>query len=67
MATRPLSPADFNQGAPPPKKLVQVLAEDQNGFYLLPFKCEWRDEAWYRADKTMPLEAKIVGWRTWRY
>ena len=44
-----------------------MLAEDNSGTYLLPFRCEWRDGAWYAAEKTKPLEAKVVGWRGWRY
>jgi hypothetical protein len=66
MATRDYRLAEFNQGPPPPNQSLQLLCEDHNGTYLLPFRCEWRDGAWYRVENTKPLEAKVVGWRTWR-
>jgi hypothetical protein len=66
MATRDHRLAEFNNGAPPPGQQVQLLAEDHNGTYLLPFPCEWREGAWYGAEKTNALQAKVVGWRPWR-
>ena len=67
MANRDYPLAEFNQGPPPTNEQLQVLAEDSNGTYLLPFRCVWRDGAWYAAEKTKPLEATVVGWRPWRY
>jgi hypothetical protein len=67
MATRDHRLADFNNGPPPLGQALQLLAEDHNGTYVLPFRCEWRDGAWYAVEKTNPLEANVVGWRTWRY
>ena len=49
MATRDYRLAEFNDGEPPPGKPLQLLAEDHNGTYLLPFPCEWRDGAWHNA------------------
>ena len=67
MATREYRLAEFSQEAPPPGRSLQLLCEDKSGTYLLPFSCEWRDGSWYAAAKTKPLEAKVVGWRTWRF
>ena len=63
MATREYRLAEFNQEPPPPGRPLQLLCEDKNGTYLLPFRCEWRDGAWFAAEKIKPLEAKVVGWR----
>jgi hypothetical protein len=67
MATRKLRLSEFNQDPPPPGQPLQLLCEDHNGTYFLPFRCEWRDGAWYASDKTNPLEARVVGWRSLRY
>jgi hypothetical protein len=60
MATRHHRLAEFNQGPPPPNKLLQVLAEDHSGTYVLPFPCEWRDGTWHTVKA---IEARIIGWR----
>jgi hypothetical protein len=67
MATRAYRLAEFSQDEPPPGQRLQVLCEDHNGTYLLPFKCEYRDGAWYGSNSIKPLDAKVVGWRTWRF
>jgi len=68
MATRDYRLAEFSQGEPPAGQQLQVLCEDHNGTYLLPFKCEYRDGAWYNSKiTTNPIEANVVGWRTWRF
>ena len=63
MATRDHRLAEFYQGLPPPNKLLQVLAEDHSGTYVLPFPCEWRDGIWQNPKSVKALDAKIVGWR----
>ena len=65
MATREHRLSEFNQGPAPAGQPLQLLAEDHNGTYLLPFRCEWRDGAWYGSEKTQPLEGKVVGWLVW--
>jgi hypothetical protein len=67
MATREFRLAEFNQDTPPLGQQFVLLCEDHNGTYTLPFGCEWRDGAWYGVEKTKPLEAKVIGWRSWRY
>jgi len=66
MATRDHRLAEFNNGPPPLGQSLQLLCEDHNGTYLLPFRCEWRDGAWYAPEKTKPIEATVVGWRAAR-
>ena len=66
MATREHRLSEFDQGPPPLGRPLQLLAEDHNGTYLLPFRCEWRDDAWYAQGKTTALEARVLGWREWR-
>ena len=61
MATRDHRLAELSNGPPPPGQPLQLLCEDHCGTYLLPFRCEWRDEAWYGADKTRPIAATVVG------
>ena len=65
MATRDYRLAAFNQGPPPPDQLLQVLCEDHNGTYLLPFRCEWRDGVWHNPKGPPPggIAATVVGWR----
>lgn len=63
MATREFRLLEFDQSPPPLGQPLQLLCEDHNGTYLLPFRCEWRDGAWYAPDKTTPIEATVVGWR----
>jgi hypothetical protein len=67
MATREHRLSEFNIGPAPAGQPLQLLAEDHNGTYLLPFRCEWRDGSWYACEKTKPLEAKVLGWRLPRY
>jgi len=67
MVSRDQRLAEFNNGPPPPGQPLQLLCEDHNGTYLLPFRCEWRGGAWYAAKKTHPIAATVVGWRGARF
>jgi len=67
MATRDYRLSEFNNGPPPSGQPLQLLAEDHNGTYLLPFACEWRDGAWCNLKSRKPLEINVVGWRSWRF
>jgi hypothetical protein len=50
--------------APPPSdQPLQLLCEDHNGTYLLPFESEWRDGAWYNVTSPKganPLDVTVV-------
>jgi hypothetical protein len=67
MPTRDQRIAEFNEGPPPSGVWLQLVAKNHHGTYLLSFPCEWRDNAWYPIDRATPLQAKVVGWRTWRW
>jgi hypothetical protein len=58
MATRDYRLAEFSQALPPTQKLLQVLAEDHSGTYVLPFFCEWRDGEWHNPKGAKPLEPR---------
>jgi hypothetical protein len=63
MATREHRLAEFNGGPPPPDRPLQLLCEDHNGTYVLPYLCDWRGEAWRNRASGEVIEAKVVGWR----
>jgi hypothetical protein len=66
MATRNSRLAEFNQGPPPPGEPLQLLCEDHNGTYVLPFHCESRNGVWHNPKGLVPgqaIHAKVVGWR----
>jgi hypothetical protein len=44
-------------------QLFDVLREDHNGTYLLPFPCRWRNGAWWNDAMSEPVDAKVIGWR----
>lgn len=64
MATRQHRLAEFNDGPPPPDAPLQLLCEDHNGTYVLPYLCQWRGEDWENCDSGKTIEATVVGWRT---
>jgi len=62
MATREQRLKEFNSGSPPDRP-VEVLCEDHNGTYVLPYLCHWKDGAWHNSESHKTIEAKVVGWR----
>jgi len=64
MITRQERLNDFiHEGTPPIDRLFQVLCEDHNGTYVIPFLCRWRDGVWNDAKTNRRVEAAVVGWR----
>jgi hypothetical protein len=63
MATRQHRLSEFNAGPPPEDRPLQVLCEDHNGTYVLPYFCQWHDAVWRNCENMMPIEATVVGWR----
>jgi hypothetical protein len=53
----------IHDGSPPPNKPLQVLCEDHNGTYVLPFLCQWHDGVWQNAKTNRLIEVAVVGWR----
>jgi hypothetical protein len=64
MATRQVRLDEFsNDLERPPGKSFEILCEDHNGTYLLPFLCQWREDGWHHAKTGRLVEATVVGWR----
>jgi hypothetical protein len=64
MVTRQRRIADFDSdGEPPAGYRMELLCEDQNGTYVLPFPCLWVDGAWRSTRSDHQIEAKVIGWR----
>jgi hypothetical protein len=64
MATRQQRLDDFDSnGEPPAGELMELLCEDHNGTYVLPFPCRWVDGAWRSIRSVRQIEANVVGWR----
>lgn len=63
MATRQHRLSEFNGGPPPPDVALQLLCEDHNGTYVLPYLCRWQGEAWRNGASQEVIEAAVVGWR----
>ena len=53
----------IHDGTPPPDKALEVLCEDHNGTYLLPFLCQWRDGNWQSVKGKRRIEVAVIGWR----
>jgi hypothetical protein len=52
-----------HQGVPPVDQPLELLCEDHNGTYVIPFLCRWSNGGWLGADSGGPIEATVVGWR----
>jgi hypothetical protein len=53
----------IHEGSPPFNKSLEVLCEDHNGTYVLPFLCQFRDGVWQNAKTRRAIEAEVIGWR----
>jgi hypothetical protein len=64
MATRHQRISDFDsEGEPPAGDLMELLCEDSDGTYVLPFPCRWVDGAWRSTRSDHQMQAKVIGWR----
>ncbi|MDO8877745.1 MAG: hypothetical protein Q8M24_11960 [Pseudolabrys sp.] len=63
MATRQHRLSEFNGGPPPPDVALQLLCEDHNGTYVLPYPCRWQGDIWRNCASNETIEAAVVGWR----
>jgi hypothetical protein len=48
---------------PPAGELMELLCEDHNGTYVIPFPCRWIDGAWRSITSNHQIEANVIGWR----
>ncbi len=66
MATRDDRIARFTSDEEPePDIALELLCEDHNGTYVLPFPCRRVGNEWWNQSTEQIIEAKIVGWRMW--
>jgi hypothetical protein len=64
MVTRQQRLNDFDSnGQPPTEELMELLCEDHNGTYVLPFPCRWVDGAWRSVRSDHQIDANVIGWR----
>lgn len=64
MATRQQRIDAFDsEGESPAGELMELLCEDHNGTYMLPFPCLWVDGAWRSIRSDHLIEANVIGWR----
>jgi len=64
MATRQQRLDEFDgAGAPPAGEAVELLCEDHCGSYVLPFPCNWVNDAWCSTQSGEAIEATVIGWR----
>jgi hypothetical protein len=63
MATRQYRLSEFDQGAPPTNRPLELLCEDKSGTYLLPYLCHWSDGVWRNSAIGGVIEANVLGWR----
>jgi hypothetical protein len=64
MVTRQERIDDFiHEGTPPIDRPLQILCEDHNGTYVIPFLCRWLDDIWQDAKTNRHIEATVIGWR----
>jgi hypothetical protein len=42
----------------------EILCEDHNGTYLLPFLCHWTAGEWRSSATGEAIDARVIGWRT---
>jgi hypothetical protein len=55
---------DFDSaGEPPAGEPMELLCEDHNGTYVLPFPCLWVDGVWRSVRSDHQIEANVIGWR----
>jgi hypothetical protein len=63
LVTRERRLGEFNAGPPSPDQPFELLCEDHNGTYVLPYVCQWRDGAWRNGETGVAIESRVVGWR----
>ena len=64
MATRQHRLDDFESDSEPPAgEPMELLCEDHNGTYVIPFPCRWVDGAWRSITSNHQIEANVIGWR----
>jgi hypothetical protein len=58
-------PSWIDTHAPEEGQIVRVQAQDRSGLYALPFRVEFRDDAWFNAETGEELDCFVAGWLPW--
>ena len=67
MVTRAVRIAQFaTDKEPESDSTLELLCEDHNGTYPLPFPCRRVGGEWLNQTTGQIIEAEIVGWRAWK-
>lgn len=67
MVTRDERLKDFTtEGEPAADRLFELLCEDHVGTYVIPFACQWAKGAWSNGETGDPIDADVLGWRSWK-
>jgi hypothetical protein len=67
MVTRTERLAEFaTDEEPQPGFEVELLCEDHNGTYVLPFPCHRTEGAWRNRRTGENVQAEVLGWRAWQ-
>jgi len=66
MATRAGRLAEFTTDwEPQAASDIELLCEDHNGTYVLPFPCHRQGGVWFNSKTGEAVESEVVGWRSW--
>lgn len=66
MVTREVRIAEFTTGKQPESNVaLELLCQDHNGTYTLPFPCRRIDHEWRNQVTGEVIAAEILGWRIW--
>lgn len=66
MATRAQRLAEFKTNEQPQTGFdVELLCEDHNGTYVLPFPCYRAEGEWRNTKTGENVQADVIGWRAW--
>ena len=67
MVTRAVRIAEFTTDKEPEAGIaLELLCQDHNGTYVLPFPSCRVGGAWYNQNTREIIEAEILGWRIWK-
>ncbi len=67
MATRAALIAEFKTDMEPEAGIaLELLCQDHNGTYALPFPCRRVESEWRNEGTGEVIEAEILGWRIWQ-
>jgi hypothetical protein len=67
LVTRAVRIAEFTTDKEPvPGISLELLCQDHNGTYALPFPCLRVGREWHNQGTGEAIEAEILGWRVWK-